>query len=363
MPMLPLVLHVLPFDLARGPQRYARLVRERLDGDGARHRTLTIFASNGARVLDADLKVDAPHGFLARHGFDPRAARRLRGTVRSVNPDVVIAYGSQPFKYLAAALPRATPLIYRKIGVAHAPAKAPLRRSFHAWLMQRASLVAGVSQECLDEAREWFHVPPERLELVPNGRDPNEFFPSSERRTDELVLTFVGHLTPGKRPDLFIKIVSELHQAGLRVRGQLVGDGPERARLETAAKGTPVSLLGRRDDVAQLLRHSDVLLLTALPDGEGMPGVLIEAGLSGLPCIATKVPGATTAIVDGTTGYIVDPGDVATLFARVRSVAMDHAMRAAMGAAGRRHCLKYFTIDRSLACWREVLARTLMSTY
>ena len=57
-----------------------------------------------------------------------------------------------------------------------------------------------------------------------------------------------------------------------------------------------VELLGPRSDVPELLRSADVFVFTSLPTGEGMPGVLIEAGLSGLPAVSTPVPGAATVV-------------------------------------------------------------------
>ena len=50
-------------------------------------------------------------------------------------------------------------------------------------------------------------------------------------------------------------------------------------------------------------------MFTSLPPGEGMPGVLIEAGLSGLATVSTRVPGARDVIEDGVTGFLVDIDD------------------------------------------------------
>ena len=85
----------------------------------------------------------------------------------------------------------------------------------------------------------------------------------------------------------------------------MVGDGPLATTLIPLAAAHGVELLGRRSDVPELLRQSDVFVFTSLPTGEGMPGVLIEAGLSGLPagrrqyqeqqpCCATGVPGSSS---------------------------------------------------------------------
>ena len=96
----------------------------------------------------------------------------------------------------------------------------------------------------------------------------------------------------------------------------MVGDGPLAGELAPLAAARGVELLGPRSDVPELLRGSDVFVFTSLPTGEGMPGVLIEAGLSGLPAVSTPVPGAATVLADGTTGVIVDDS-VAAMVAAV----------------------------------------------
>src|SRR5438477_58939 len=112
----PLVLHVLPVDLFRGAQTYARQLRLALDGDGFRHRTVTLFRSNGG-ALGPDFALDVEGGLLRRAGLQPSALHRFRRMVRSEAPAVVVAHGGEPLKYAAlAGLPRPR-LVYYKIGV------------------------------------------------------------------------------------------------------------------------------------------------------------------------------------------------------------------------------------------------------
>ena len=71
------------------------------------------------------------------------------------------------------------------------------------------------------------------------------------------------------------------------------------SRSPRLATGLPIEVLGRRSDVPEILSQADVFLFTSLEEGEGMPGVLIEAGFAGLPVVTTEVPGARTVIEDG----------------------------------------------------------------
>ena len=121
------------------------------------------------------------------------------------------------------------------------------------------------------------------------------------------------------------------------------------------AEGVDIEMLGRRNDVPQLLSESDIFVFTSLPPGEGMPGVLIEAGLSGLATVATRVPGARDVIEDGVTGLLVDIEDKPGLIGAVRRLVSDRALREGMGQKARIRCMDMFTLQASVEHWHEVL--------
>lgn len=141
----------------------------------------------------------------------------------------------------------------------------------------------------------------------------------------------------------------------------MVGDGPMAANLEWEAPRYGVELLGRRDDVPAVLRSCDVFLFTSMPEGEGMPGVLIEAGLAGLPTVATDVPGANTVIASDRSGFVVAPDDIETFIACTESLVTDESLRREMGAEARQRCLKHFTLDASAAALGNAMAALLES--
>jgi glycosyltransferase involved in cell wall biosynthesis len=114
-------------------------------------------------------------------------------------------------------------------------------------------------------------------------------------------------------------------------------------------------MLGWRDDVAEVLRKADIFVFTSAPTGEGMPGVLIEAGLSALPTVACAVPGARTVIDDDTTGMVVDPGDLGAMVEAVGRLVEDDDLRSRMGQAARRRCIERFSLDAVSALWASFL--------
>jgi glycosyltransferase involved in cell wall biosynthesis len=122
-----------------------------------------------------------------------------------------------------------------------------------------------------------------------------------------------------------------------------------------------VQLLGSRDDIPDLLRTSDLMVFPSRPRGEGMPGVLIEAGLSAVPVVATAVPGVRSVIADGDTGVVVPPDDLPALVDATASLLSDPARRSAMGAAARDRCVREFSLDVVTATWRSFLLPLISS--
>ncbi len=111
--------------------------------------------------------------------------------------------------------------------------------------------------------------------------------------------------------------------------------------------------------MAELLGRADVLVFPSRPQGEGMPGVLIEGGLSGLPVVATDVPGVRTVVEDGVTGYVVGVDDLDGMVAHLARLVGDAGLRTTMGAAARRRCTERFSIGAVGALWLQVLTPLL----
>ncbi|MFH1864618.1 MAG: glycosyltransferase [Candidatus Eisenbacteria bacterium] len=149
---------------------------------------------------------------------------------------------------------------------------------------------------------------------------------------DHVVVCSVGRLTPQKNPMDFVKLAATLLDGHENLTFLYVGDGPMRASVEEAAEaacvGDRLRLLGVRDDVPDLLRASDVFVLTSL--WEGLPRVVLQALASGVPVLAYDTAGIAEVVVEGKNGHLVPRGSVEEMASRLTDLVEDAGRRAAM---------------------------------
>lgn len=350
------VVHVIPTAVARGAQVYARALADELDSPAERHLLLCLFdEGDDVRV---DERLGARAGGSAGVGWDRRVAARLRARVRLLAPRAVVAHGGDALKY-ALSVRRSCPVVYLAIGTLAAPARRGIRRQLWRAMVRRATAVAAVSEDVAAECRSVLGVDDGRLVVIPNGRDPARFHPPAIPRPHETTpsVVFVGRMVEGKRPERFVRVIGELRARGMDLHASAIGDGPLRPAIEDVARGAEVALPGPSDDIAEALRGADLLVFTSTPDGEGMPGVLIEAGLSGLPVVATAVPGVRDVVADGITGMVVPIDDFDALVDATAALVVDADRRSAMGDAARARCNELFTMRAGAARWQDLLGR------
>lgn len=348
------VLHLLPVDTARGGQVYARALVDALDAPAERHRILTLFDAPRF-VLRADVELGVRDGRLHRLGFDPRATTRLCRVLRRLQPRVVVGHGAETVKYAAFAGLGNTPLVYYMVGSADPRLHRQPRRLLHSLYSRRATRIVAVSSDVADEARRRLGISPDRLTVIPNGRDGTVYRPLPGERGSNPRIVFVGHMTTLKRPGLFLDAIEEVRRRGLSFNALMVGDGPLEASLRPRAERLDVEMLGRRSDVPAILGTSDILVFTSVAENEGMPGVLIEAGLCGVAVVSTAVPGARDVIEHDRTGIIVGVDDRKGLIDALHRLVADRSLSEEMGRRARERCLAHFSFDESARLWSELL--------
>ena len=146
----------------------------------------------------------------------------------------------------------------------------------------------------------------------------------------------------------------------------VLGDGPRRVRLErlaaTLGVAGQVRLAGAvpREQVLVELQRADVFALPmrtrwAGLNPEGLGLAAIEAAACGLPVVVGASGGAPETVQPGRSGFVVEPGDVRALAARLTELLGDPGRARAMGAAGREHVSARFGSDQARATLRTAL--------
>ena len=210
-------------------------------------------------------------------------------------------------------------------------------------------------------------VTPSKCTVVYNGIDSDVRAaknPMGVRKSlglsgSDFVVGTVGSLIKRKRVDIFIKAFAELKTKAKKC--VIVGDGPEMARLkaETERLGMKGSVIftGFSPDAISYINAMDVFVLPS--EKEGLPRVILESMLMGVPAVAFNVVGPSELIIDGKTGILVNDETPSTLARAIDGMAESKGMIEEMGRAARERVVKDFGIDRYVAGVEAVFSKVL----
>ena len=351
------VLHVLSSAQRRGAEMFACDLDKALTELGVDQRIALLRSVPSKEVIDFPSPTDALVGSGVRSsiGTKFKRVRNLRRLVTSWAPDVVQAHGGEALKYAVPACRGRAPVVYRRIGSTPPWMAGGIRRAGHAAIMRRAERVVAVSEATRTETAQTFRLDPGRVVTIPNGVDVERAAPRAERTTVRAglgidpsapVVISVGAFTEEKDPGAQVRIALRVLERRPEAVFLMVGDGPLATRTQdavtAAGRDDSITLLGTRADVPDLLAASDVLLLASRT--EGMPGILIEAGVAGLPAASYALAGVPEVVEDGRTGVLAPPGDVGALAAGVLELLDNEGARRAMSSAARIRCTERFDI-------------------
>jgi len=175
---------------------------------------------------------------------------------------------------------------------------------------------------------------------------------------DGIYCAFIGRITQIKRPDRFLDVVAEAKSRGIDLHFIVAGAGELLAYCQDRAitENLPITFLGWREDIEVVLAAADFALLTS--DNEGTPLSLIQAGMVGIPVVATNVGSTNEIVVNGETGLLTDLS-VKELSDAVAKVSTDSALRAKMGAAGKEYTLVRYGVKRLVKDHQDLYLRLL----
>jgi glycosyltransferase involved in cell wall biosynthesis len=360
------ILQVVQKPQRRGAEIFAGQLSGQLESMGHSVRTAYLYphqGKNGLRVNSDDSLLDGreEHYLEKVPGIHFSLLGRLSRVIGDWQPDVVQVNGGRTLKYGAAAATthRRTPwvLIYRSIGQPGNWVRGGLHRKFYSrFIMPRVDGIVAVSAATQRALGELYDLSAPIVH-IPRAVDPRSLVPMSTRaeirrlaRTphDAPVVLYVGSLTNEKRLDRLIRIAANVTRSLPALRIWIVGEGPNRVELETQARDlsihSGVRFLGVRDDVASYMNAADVLALTS--DTEGMPGVVLEAGILRRTVVATRVGGVSECVLHEQTGLVVERNDEDGFAQSLLDILQRPDRLRTLGDAAAKWIESHFTIGR-----------------
>ncbi len=240
-------------------------------------------------------------------------------------------------------------------------------RSITRFSIEKSDGLTAVSDWLREETGEAFGVAEDRIEVIPNFVDTDEFdrdaYPchrSTLAPEGQEILMHISNFRPVKRVVDVVRIHAAVREE-MPARLVMIGDGPERGEAEDAARelGTSddVIFLGKLESVAELLACADLFLLPSEEESFGL--VALEAMASGVPVVGSAGSGLAEVVEDGVSGHLHPVGDVEAMAASALELLADRDRWDRFSTAGRRRAVERFSADevvpRYEACYRRVL--------
>ena len=324
---------------------------------------------------DESLRAEVDERRVCLVGLNARGGlRKLGGVARAVavvrraRPDVLVGF---MFHGIMTA---------RIAGrIAGVPAViSALRSEFDGLLRERALSVTGrmsdavtvMSDRLASRIAERRVAARSRMVVIQNAVDFERYSASGCREQTgrelgvdaaEFLWLAAGRLAPEKDYAGLLRAFAALAERR-RARLLIAGDGPLRGELARLVGELGLServrLLGLRDDLPELYRACDALVLSSA--WEGMPNVVLEAMASSTPVVATAVGAVPEMVAHGETGFVAPPGDHAALAgAMERMMDLAPEERRALGMAGCRLVRARHSVDSVVDRWEELFGRLL----
>lgn len=358
-----------------GAERVAYEVSRRLARDG---HDVTVLATrppsgvafdpiDGVRVESVPA-IDLSRLVRAQVSVAPALARATGRLMARVRPDVVWAHSLQfqttPFAAIAAKRAGIPFVVSAHIGDLHGVSGAlGIAARLHEstvgrTILRHSTRVIAVSDAVADHVRSLASAVP--VDVVPNGIDLVRFLPVEPAPSDMFRIGLLGRLVRNKGPQTAVAALVELRRRGVPATLVVAGDGVERARMQASAMAAGVGEHLRFDgylrDPEHWLGTIDVLVRPSLT--EGMPLGLLEALATGVPIVASDIPGNRSLITHGKTGLLAPAGDAHRFADELERLARDPMLRARLRRAGIAMTAD-MTWDRSAALTAASLERAL----
>jgi len=311
-----------------------------------------IVISNGGRMVRELLDINARHIKLPVHKKSlftiVKMAKRLEHIIKEERVDIVHARSRVP-AIIAFFAARRTNASF--ITTAHGYYSTHLLSRIMGW--GRFVIVASgvVGRHMIED----FGVPRERIRFIPRGVDLDKFRfnpPDPSHHKAEYKIGVIGRITPIKGHAFFLQAIARVVRIFPKARILIIGDAPKdrpeyrenlKALIRRLGIEGPVEFLGSQPDIPRIMSGLDLVVLPSVGQ-EAFGRVIIEAGASGVPVVATRIGGAVDIIEEGRTGLLVKPGDIMDMVDSIIKLLKDRALARGLAIEARKKVEKEYSL-------------------
>lgn len=358
------VMHLVGTSRMRGAERFALHLAESLCSHGL-DQEIVILKSAGNVAFPTSTVPTTSLGNETSTRF--ARLRALRKLLRDTRPAVVLCHGLPALKharFAALGLPSPPALAVKKIGLTSPwiHGFATFRMLYSRWALSGVDVCVVLGPEQAKEAVALLRVPVHKLVHIPNAR-PAPAIQCPPQRVSDLIL-MVGALSEEKQPWIGLTLLRHLHDQGNQARLRFVGEGPLRWSLEDRAAEMGlfqyVEFAGQEDAIWPHYFEASMLFLCSRT--EGVPGVAIEAALSGLPVVTWAVGDVGAVVEHGVTGLVAPYGDSESILRFGYQLMSDSILRARLGEEALRRSPE-FTMDSVAQKYADLLRATAQEKF
>jgi glycosyltransferase involved in cell wall biosynthesis len=260
--------------------------------------------------------------------------------------------------------------------------KLPLVSTCHGWISNnfKGKIYTGIDKyllryhdhvivvsEVMKEHLIKIRLKSDRIDVINNALDVSEYTISRNGKfknelkisPDHKVIANIGRLSPEKRQDNFLKAAKYLDGINKKLIFLIIGVGPEEEKLKKLANDLGISkkviFTGYRNDMVDIYNGVDLVVQSSRT--EGMPNIVLESLIMGVPVIATEVGGTAQIIKNYESGILIEPENLTALQNAMVDYIRNTQQHKDMALVGREHVIKHFNQNARVEKLYNVYAR------
>lgn len=308
-----------------------------------------------------------------RPGIDLGLPVKLAARIRQARIDLIHAHQYTPWFYagLARILAPRTRVLFQEHGRHYPEIKKNKRILFNRLVLAPLTgAVTAVSRDIRQRLVFYEGIKKQSVKVIYNGARPVSPLAGDERNAmraalgfegDDVVVAAVGRLDPVKNLDLLLEGIAGAAKKAPRIKGLIIGDGPEAKRLHARAKSLGLAdrmvFTGFRQDAVSLVRAADLFALVSWSEGTSM--ALLEAMAARLPAVVTRVGGNPDIVAQGRTGWVIESNNREQLTRVLCRAAGDNGLRDSMGRAGQHRFYEQFEFNTMTRAYDQLYQKVL----